>query len=92
MLGTKNPDDFTGVVTVQGGNFQIGLAPCETNLLALEAMRDQSDQVARLEAIKTIDLLRLPRKPLHLRLLIASPQAVLVLDVPQELDPIAAAR
>lgn len=83
MLGEKNPDDFTGVVTVQGGNFQIGLAPRAENLAALESLRKKGDKASKTQISETINLIRTARKVDHLRLMIVSPQAVLVLDVPR---------
>ena len=81
MLGDGRVDEYTGVVTVQGGNFQIGLVDRETNLAAMNTARERGG-AGGAEADDTIARLRLRRTDKHLRLLIVAPQAVLVLDAP----------
>jgi hypothetical protein len=79
MVGANDPDHYTGLVTVEGGNLQIGLADRAKNLAAMTAA---SLGEGRAEAERVVERLLLPRAPRHLRVLLVSPQAVLVLDAP----------
>jgi len=79
MVGANDPDDYTGLVTVQGGNFQIGLADRAAPLAAMTAAARGE---GRAEVERVVERLLLPRAPRHLRMLVVAPQAVLVLDAP----------
>ena len=83
MLGAADPREVTGVVTVQGANFNLGLAPAADNIGKMEALAANPDAGVRGEVERTLACLRLARSAENLRVLIAAPQAVLVFDVPR---------
>lgn len=80
----RDPRHITGLITDEGNDrWGAGVAAADENLRALSNLGARVPSATlRVEVERVLRALRTPRREGHLRVLVFSPQACLVLDVP----------
>lgn len=79
----RDPRTLTGLITDEGGGrWAAGVAHREDNLRAVSSLTTVPSAVLRLEIERVLRALNQPRAEGTLRVLVFSPQACLVLNVP----------